>query len=274
MLNADIEIQKIDYEKSVKNLLGRIMPKLKDKPEAGMAVRLLQKLGNEAPDVFCNLIRYMPAQGKAKLICELVSQYQEKLTRMVNDALSFHELGKNIVLGSMFFQASGEGLLIFARNVKVNYSGILDNEAVQKKVEHTVQQYADNSFLKNHPKLVGLLKENANVAAKAAAVLGPEAIEKKALKIIESPENKEKMRVLLENVLEQEGLVLKIGQIHILETDEDPIRDFAASDMETEEIVDGHFKRQQAQKPGFAVSEEMEELVLEALSKYLKASVT
>ena len=42
-------------------------------------------------------------------------------------ALSFHELGKNIVLGSMFFQASGEGLLIFARNVKVNYSGILDN---------------------------------------------------------------------------------------------------------------------------------------------------
>ena len=82
------------------------------------------------------------------------------------------------------------------------------------------------------------------------------------------------MRVLLENVLEQEGLVLKIGQIHILETDEDPIRDFAASDMETEEIVDGHFKRQQAQKPGFAVSEEMEELVLEALSKYLKASVT
>ncbi len=34
MLNADIEIQKIDYEKSVKNLLGRIMPKLKDKPEA------------------------------------------------------------------------------------------------------------------------------------------------------------------------------------------------------------------------------------------------
>ena len=47
MLNADIEIQKIDYEKSVKNLLGRIMPKLKDKPEAGMAVRLLQKLGNE-----------------------------------------------------------------------------------------------------------------------------------------------------------------------------------------------------------------------------------
>ena len=67
-------------------------------------------------------------------------------------------------------------MLIFARNVKVNYSGILDNEAVQKKVEHTVQQYADNSFLKNHPKLVGLLKENANVAAKAAAVLVPEAI--------------------------------------------------------------------------------------------------
>ncbi len=272
MLNADIEIQKIDYENSVKNLVGRIMPKIKDKPEADMVVRLLQKLGNHAPDVFCNLIQYMPDRGKAKLICELVNQYQEKLTGMVNDALAQHELGKNIILGSIFFQAFEEGLLIYTQNIKIDYSGILDNEAVQKKVEDTVQQYADNSFLKKIPKLGGLLKENANTAAKAAAVLAPAAIEKKALQIIESPGNKEQMRALLEKVLKKEGLVLEIGQIHILGADMASIKDHSKLEMEAAEAADGHSKGQEAQKLGFALSEEMQEQILEALSRYLIAS--
>lgn len=272
MLNANVEILAIDYEKSIMNLMERTLQKLDEKADIGMAVRLLRKLGNSAPAVFCSLIQYMTDAEKAGLICELVNQYQKKLVDMVNDALASHELGKNIELGKMFFRTSGTGLHIYAQNVKVDYRGILDNGTVQKKVEDTVQQYADRSILGKVPGLSGLLKENANTVAKMAVSLAPGEVEKKALKIIESPENKRKMTALLEAVFEKEGLVVDIGQINILYTDAMTTNNTVAS--KSEAGADKDLKEPMAEEnPGFALSEEMEEIVLDALSEYLKASV-
>lgn len=272
MLNANVEILAIDYEKSIRNLMVRALQKLDENAEMGMAARLLRKLGNSAPAVFCSLIQYMSDAEKAELICELVNQYQEKLVGMVNDALASHELGKNIELGKMFFRTFGTGLLIYAQNVKVNYRGILDNGIVQKKVEDTVQQYADRSILGKVPGLSGLLKGNANTVAKMAVSIAPGEVEKNALKIIESPENKRKMTALLEEVLEKEGLAVDIGQINILSTDAMAANNAFA--LESEAGADKGSKEPAAEeKQGFALSEEMEEIVLNALSEYLKASV-
>lgn len=273
MLAIRIEITYIDYEKCVRSLLERFQAKIQERPDTGLFGRLLGKLGRSAPDVFCCLLGYLPDEGKVMLISELANEYREKLTDASNEALASNELGKNVSFGTVEFGAAGQQLSICARDVKINYAGILDNENVRKKVEDAAKQYVDHSALgKKLPGMGSLLKGGAGSVAKFAAILAPGEIEKKALQILAAPERKEKLIRLLEDALAREGLAMQIGEISLLhmhagsDTGQKddmgkpalPIRPGEAGDKgQTEGLLSG----------------ETEEMLLDALSEYLKDSV-
>lgn len=264
MLTIRIEVVKIDYERCIRSLMERFQMKIQTWSSAGIFARLLEKLGGNAPDIFCCLSKHIPNEGKGMLICELANQYQEKLTEASNKALASNDLGKNIVFGQVKFEALGEELFICARNVQVNYSGIMGNEDVKKKVEDTAQWYLDSTALgKKLPGLGSVLKGRVSSAARFAAVLMPGEIEKKALQLLAIPENKAKLTGLLEKMLVREGLVMKIGEISILNTEaESKINHMDSSD---EHMASGG-------KVLF-LSAKTEEMLLNALSEYLKSSV-
>lgn len=264
MLAIRIDVIKIDYERCIRSLLERFQMKMQTWSESGLFGRLLEKLGGSAPDIFCCLSRYIPNEGKGMLISELANQYQEKLTEASNKALSSNDLGKNIVFGQVEFGASGEELFISAQNIKVNYSGIMGNENVKKKVEDSAQQYLDSTALgKKLPCLGNVLKGKVSSAARCAAALMPGEIEKKALQILAIPENKAKLICLLEETLVREGFVMKIGELSILNVETG--QRISYTDGGDEQMSLGgkvHFP-----------SVETEEMLLDALSEYLKASV-
>lgn len=264
MLTIRIEIVKIDYESCIRSLMERFQMKIQMWSEVGIFGRLLEKLDGSAPDIFCCLSKYIPNEGKGMLISELANQYREKLTEASNKALASNDLGKNIVFSQVEFGALGGELFISARNVKVNYSGIMGNENVKKKVEDSAQQYLDSTALgKKLPGLGSVLKGKVSSAARFAAALMPGEIEKKALQLLAIPENKAKLMNLLEEMLVREGLVMKIGEISILNVEADQkIDHMDSSDEQMTPGGKGHF-----------LSAETEEMLLDALSEYLKASV-
>ena len=251
MLNGTVKITNIDYETTIASLLSRIS----EKPDKGesIPVRLLQKLGNDTESVLRALLNYIPDAEKGRLICELANRYEEKICSKVNEGLASRDLGENTAIEKILFQESEEGLTICLQNVRLDYQALLGNEAVQKKMGDTVEQYVNQSSLGRIPGLTGFLKEKADAAARAAVHLAPEMIEKKALELVNASGNKEKLSGLLENSLKKQGLMMDIAEIEVYKAD-------ACS----EEAAD------EPEERSSILSEEMEELLLNAAAELLK----
>ena len=251
MLNGTVKITNINYEAAIASLLSRISEK-SDKGES-LPVRLLQKLGNDTESVLRALLNYIPDAEKGRLICELANRYEEKICSKLNEGLASRDLGQDTAIEKILFQESEEGLTICLQNVRLDYQALLGNEAVQKKMGDTVEQYVNQSSLGRIPGLAGFLKEKADAAARAAVHLAPEMIEKKALELVNTSDNKEKLSGLLENSLKKQGLMMDIAEIEVYKAD-------ACS----EEAAD------EPEERSSILSEEMEELLLNAAAELLK----
>ena len=251
MLNGIVKITNINYEAAIASLLSRIS----EKPDKGesLPVRLLQKLGGDTENVLCALLNYIPDAKKGKLICELANHYEAKICSKLNEGLASRDLGQDTAIEKILFQESEEGLTICLQNVRLDYQALLGNEAVQKKMGDTVEQYVNQSSLGRIPGLAGFLKEKADAAARAAVHLAPEMIEKKALELVNTSDNKEKLSGLLENSLKKQGLMMDIAEIEVYKAD-------ACS----EEAAD------EPEERSSILSEEMEELLLNAAAELLK----
>ena len=250
MLNGTVKITNIDYETTIASLLSRIS----EKPDKGesIPVRLLQKLGNDTESVLRALLNYIPDAKKGKLICELANDYEEKICSKLNEGLASRDLGQDTAIEKILFQESEEGLTICLQNVRLDYQALLGNEAVQKKMGDTVEQYVNQSSLGRIPGLAGFLKEKADAAARAAVHLAPEMIEKKALELVNASGNKEKLSGLLENSLKKPGLMMDIAGIEMYKAD-------ACSEGAAD-----------AEERSSILSEEMEEMLLNAAAELLK----
>lgn len=251
MLNGIVKITNINYEAAIASLLSRISEK-SDKGDS-LPVRLLQKLGDDTENVLRALLNYIPDAKKGKLICELANHYEEKICSKLNEGLASRDLGQDTAIEKILFQESEEGLTICLQNVRLDYQALLGNEAVQKKMGDTVEQYVNQSSLGRIPGLAGFLKEKADAAARAAVHLAPEMIEKKALELVNASGNKEKLSGLLENSLKKQGLMMDIAEIEVYKAD-------ACS----EEAAD------ESEEQSSILSEEMEELLLNAAAELLK----
>ena len=251
MLNGTVKITNIDYETTIASLLSRISEK-SDKGES-IPVRLLQKLGDDMESVLRALLNYIPDAEKGRLICELANRYEEKICSKVNEGLASRDLGENTAIEKILFQESEEGLTICLQNVRLDYQALLDNEAVQKRMGNTVEQYVNQSRLGRIPGLAGFLKENSGTAARVAAHLAPEMIEKKALEMVNSLDNKEKLSGLLKNSLKKQGFIMDIAEIEVYKAD-------ACSEETADESEDR----------SSILSEEMEEMLLNAAAELLK----
>lgn len=267
MLNGTIKIAHIDYGESIDGLLKRHLPRLEEKRGDHPAVRLLEKLGDNAPSVLAGMLAYMPDCGREKLICELAEQYHEPLLQALNRGLASSDLGRNVTLGNIWFRESEEGIEICLEDVRIDYKGLLGSETVQKKVEDKVEDYMTQSPLGRMPGLTGLLKDNAGVMAKIAASFVPEDTENGAFAVLENPKIREILAELLEKVLKKEGFSLEIGQIDIYPSDSCEAEKNRRRERLEEES--GTEREGERKKKFFGLSEETSEMVLDGIADFL-----
>lgn len=143
-----------------------------------------------------------------------------------------------------------------ARNVQVNYSGLMKNDAVKQKIGDFANQAVKKTVFGKFDFLSKIAKDGAGLAAEAAVAAAPQAVEKKVLSMMNKEENKQKLLVMVGQVLEEKGIYLKLADFVF--TQEEIF-------IESEQVVE----EEQEQK--FELSPELEEGLLDAVAGYLKS---
>lgn len=252
MIHAKIIISEINYEKSFANLYPDGMKRLNEIEEPNRAVRFLKKMGDVSMAAALGVMDQMTEKGKGELLCALGNLYHEEIQAALKSYLEKNELGKNVQFGNIFLTQDSAGYLaLFGYDIKVNYSGLAENAKVQDKIKdiagNMVSGISKISWLKE------AAADGAGFAAKAAAKIAPDEIEKLGISILEKPENKKKLLSWAAQVLSEKGLCLKLE--NCVFSQESNLIECGADSSEVKNI-------------GF--SEELEEELSNAVVRYLK----
>ena len=196
MLTIRLDIERIDYEKSVGNLLPKLHEQIKKKKAPSDWERLVLLLDKDAAPAARKLLGYMPVAEKDALIVWLVSSHQAQYA----DAATEHAadiLGKNAVkIGA--FQAKdlpGTRIELQARQVEIDYQALLGSPVLGDGI--------------------------ASGAAKVALqMMSPSAMEKQGMALLNSELVKPKLLSTLSDGLRKSGLVVTLRDLELrTETD-------------------------------------------------------
>lgn len=253
MINVKIVVSEIDYEKSFANLFPIALKKCSEIEKPNMAVRFLQKMGNTSMTAALGVMNQMSEDGKGELLCALVNLYSGEIRTALKEYLSKNEFGQNVEFGgiSLVQEPSGR-LALYGYDIKVNYSGLADNDQVQDKIKgiagNLVSGISKISWLKD------AAADGAGLAAKAAAGLAPGKLEKIGISMLEKPENKKKLMAWTMQVLTEKGICITLEDCFF-----------------TQEPDSGTWSVDMQEKNSKVFPEKLEEEFVDAVVRYLKA---
>lgn len=257
MVNAKITIREIHYEQSFANLFPMGMEKCRQMEAPNLAIRFLLKMGDASMTAALGILNLMNERSKGELLCSLVNLYCQEIRSALNVLLQKDELGKNICIGNICMAQDTEGHpVLIGSNIKVDYSGLVKNDTVKQKIGDYASKTVKKTIFGEIDLFQKMAAEGAGFAAEIAAGLAPGEVEKKALLVMSQKENKNRMLHMAEQVLEEKGLCVKLG-------------DFAFAqglDAKQQDKVAAH----DGQERKFELSPALEDELLDAVAGYLK----
>lgn len=257
MINAEIVIKDIQYERSFENLFPMGIEKCKEMENPNLVVRFLLKMGDASMTAALGILNLTDKRSKNELLCGLANLYCREIQSTLNMLLQRDELGKNIQVGDIYMVSDYEGRLSFrGRNIQVDYGSLAKNDTVRQKIGDYASEIVKKSRFGGGELLQRIAAGGAGLAAGVAAEIAPQEVEKKVLSIMNRAENKSRLLKMTEQVLEDRGLCLKLEDFIFVQEDAQDIRD----------DVD----RKSEKERKFELSPETEEGLLDAVVGYLK----
>lgn len=207
MLSIRLEIDQIDYEKSLGNLLPPVVEKCRAKSSPSEPEKLLRRLGPDAVPVAQKLLGYLGDKGRDAVIVWLVEDRREDLTAAANRYLEEALPGGVIRIGGLRAEdRPGPRLGVLAYGVRIDYAALLKSPLVESGVASLGN---DNPFLKGAAKF----------ALQMGAKMSPETLEKQGIALLSSDAVKAKLLTGLSEGLEKMGLVVRFRDM-ALKTDD------------------------------------------------------
>lgn len=252
MINVKIIISEIDYEKNFANLFPLALKKCSEIKNPNRVIRFLKKMGDASMTAALGVMNQMTDKGKGELLCALVNLYSVEIQTALKDYMSKNQFGKNIQFGDILLIQEPAGCLaLYGYDIKVNYSGLADNDQVQDKIKgiagNMVSGVSKFGWLKD------AAADGAGFAAKIAAGLAPDKVEKMGISMLEKPENKKKLMTWTTQILQDKKICLML---------EDCIF--------TQEVNSDTWIVDVQEKSKKTFPEELEEELTDAVVRYLK----
>lgn len=257
MINAEIVIKDIQYERSFESLFPMGIEKCRKIDHPNLVVRFLLKMGDASMTAALGILDLADKRSKNELLCGLVNLYCREIQATLNMLLQGDELGKNIQIGDIYMVSDYEGHLSFrGRNIQVDYSSLAKNDTVRQKIGDYASEIVKKSKFGGGELLQRIAAGGASLAAEVAAEIAPQEVEKKVLSIMNRAENKSRLLKMTEQVLEDKGLCLKLEDFIFVQEDAQDIQDGVDRISEKERKLE--------------LSPETEEGLLDAVVGYLK----
>lgn len=257
MINAEITIRDIDYEKSFANLFPVGLEKCKKIENPNLAIRFLLKMGDASMEAALGVLNRMEEKSKGELLCGLVNLYGREIQSSLNAVLQEDELGRNICIGDIYMTQDTEGWLsLMVGNIKIDYGSLLKNDTVKQKIGDIAGDAIRKTMFGGSDTLRKVVEETAGSVAEFAVGAAPNMAEKKALSVISRRENKNKMLHMARRVLEEKGLCVNL-------------EDFAFA-QEKYPGMQGEVIGKNAKERKFEMSTTLEDELLDAVVGYLK----
>ena len=196
MLTIRLDIERIDYEKSVENLLPKLQEQIRKKAAPSDWERLVLLLQKDAAPIAGKLLQFMSVAEKDALIVWLVSSHQARYAAVATEHAA-EILGKNTVkIGA--FQAKdlpGTRMELQARQVEIDYQALLRSPVLGDGIA-------------------------SGAARLALQVMSPAAMEKQGMAMLNSELVKPKLLSTLSDGLRKAGLVVTLRDLEFrTETD-------------------------------------------------------
>ena len=198
MLSILFEVERIDYEKSIENLLPRIIEKCKAREKQSELHKFLAKLGSDAVPVAKKIMKYLDQTARDQIIIALIGPYCDRLVQVANDRLEKMLAGEIVVIGGFTGEdLPGSRLILGATQVKIDYKALVNSPLFSSNI------------------LGGAVKIAIQMAS-------PATIEKQAINILTSDLVKPTILSALSDALQKTGLVATLQNMTIREeTDTD-----------------------------------------------------
>ena len=209
MVTIRLEIERIDYEKSIELLLPQVIDRCSKAKEPGELEKFIAKLGSDAVPVTKKLLGYLADTVKDEIIVWLADVHREKLVKASNQALEGLCAGKAICIGDLSaVDRPGPRLAIQASEVSIDYPALLKSPLMESAID---QIGADGSIKKGA----------ARVAVDLGSRINLENLEKRAVTLLTTERVKGKLLTALSEALIKIGLVVAFRDL-ILWTDAAP----------------------------------------------------
>ncbi len=215
MVDIILDIERIDYEKSVEGLLPPVLEWISKDEKLKEADRFLKKLGGDTVPVMKKLLSFLDDDAKDEIIVWLLTRHGDHLRQSADDYLGKIFPGVFRIGSVTAENKPGSRLLFRAEQVDVTYSALLDSPLVENRIPSQGS---------------GLLKG----AARLLNMIPQPQLEKQGIALLNTDKVKAKVIGALTEGFEKAGLFVTIRGMEIVTASES-----AGAPAETTEKKEG-----------------------------------
>ena len=133
-MNAYITVSAIDFDKSIYSAAPLVFKKLSEKPNPGLAVKFLNKLGMDGLPIVLNVLNSLSEADKNELAVIGINSFNEKIVSMVNKALREHSLADAVSFREIFAESSEGKIEIVISGLELDYAQLVGNKPAAGKL--------------------------------------------------------------------------------------------------------------------------------------------
>ena len=196
MIGITLDVERIDYDKSVEGLLPSVLGWIAGNEKLREADKFVKKLGPDAVPVVKKLLGYLDGDTKDEIIVWLLSRHREQLTRSAAEYLDGVFPGVFRIGEFSAENKPGSRLIFRADRVEVHYASLLDSPLVSDRL--------------GDPGL-GLLKG----AAKLLTFLPQDKLEEQGIALLQAEPVRTKILSALQAGFEKAGLYAEIRSMTV-----------------------------------------------------------
>lgn len=256
MIDIQLEIQSIDYKKTIAGLCSMLPDMCSRNENPGLPERFVLKMGTGLEKMACGFADTMPDETKAELLCSLVGEYNEKITALLHQQLEKNGAGGFLHIGGIAAAMKQEGKSLYAEGgtalecqiaqtgrmilradfIKIDYRKLAESSLFRDLITNLAEKYA------------GVFQELCSllfmgVAGFLAGSFSKET-EKLLVKILQKKKNRKLLLDRLEHALQEKNIWIELSDYSIERYKDDEARvrlgerEYTFSDEMQEKLLD------------------------------------